>query len=119
MSTDDYQKIIDISDRFAANVNKVASGGGGGHSGGMEERLAKLEARADTSEQRLGRMEITLDRLTEKVGGLATKDDVKRLEELPTRDDLHSWKRENVGIGLTIIILVFGGISVIVAAIQG
>jgi hypothetical protein len=71
-----------MSDEKVTNLfpSKTASGHGpnlppggpGDNFGGMETRVAKLEARADTNDQRLERIEGKLDRIIERLGAMPT-----------------------------------------------
>ena len=76
------------------------------------ERIAKLEVRADFSDQRLGRIEDKLDRALDKLSMLDGS-----IAALPTRKDLDIWKVQWVAIGVAVVVLVitlaFGGIALL------
>lgn len=74
--------------------DRLPSAGGGSTYDGME-RVAKLEARADMTDQRLGRIEDKLDRILEKVGAQ------------PTTNGLWGMVAAVLGVGLAISGLTF------------
>lgn len=74
-------------------------GGGGGTSDGMDSRVTKLETH----------MEYVRDDLREIKGDLKTV--VSRLNELPTKKDLDTWRWQWMGIGIAIVALTVGGIT--------
>src|SRR5688500_3765647 len=82
--------------RDAATAAQVSlkSGDHGGTSDGME-RIAKLEARADMTDQRLTRIEDKLDRVLERLGGM------------PTTNGLWGMIAAVIGVGLTMAGLTF------------
>ncbi|QYU68445.1 hypothetical protein J4558_27215 [Leptolyngbya sp. 15MV] len=52
-------------------------GSGDGQPPGMDTELALLKQRADQTDKRLERIEGKLDRITDILGGVATKEDVR------------------------------------------
>lgn len=77
-----------------ASLQPLNFGGGDGTSGGME-RIARLEARADMTDQRLTRIEDKLDKVLDRVGSL------------PTANGLWGMVATVIGVGLAIAGLTF------------
>jgi hypothetical protein len=77
----------------------------------MNERVTRLEVEAERTRADLDEIKTT------------QKTILQQIQKLPTKDDLTTWKLQWVGIGVGVIVLVvsltFGGISVMVAALQG
>jgi len=86
----DFGKIIQDQKEFENNHRAdfqqvLQSGGGGGNSGGMEARVAKLEddvkaldGKFDAVMKKLDRIDDKFDKLNDKIDGV--KDDVRKLE---------------------------------------
>lgn len=77
----------------------LKGGDGGGTYDGMENRVARLEVLVD----------VTRDDLREIKGDLKTV--INRLNDLPTKTDLNTWRWQWMGIGIAIIALTVGGIT--------
>jgi hypothetical protein len=77
----------------------------------MNERVTRLEVEAERTRADLDEIKTT------------QKTILQQIQKLPTKDDLTTWKLQWVGIGVGVIVLVvsltFGGISVMIAALQG
>ncbi|CAO3453293.1 hypothetical protein [Azospirillum argentinense] len=68
----------------------------------MEERVIRLEEWAKHSDQRMVRMEGLLERIDERLGRME--------KDLPTKNDLWSWKLQWTGLCVAAIALIIGGI---------
>lgn len=77
----------------------LKGGDGGGIYDGMESRVTRLEVLVD----------VTRDDLKEIKGDLKTV--INRLNDLPTKTDLNTWRWQWMGIGIGIIALTVGGIT--------
>lgn len=77
--------------------------GGGGTYDGME-RVAKLEARADGTDQRLGRIEDKLDRIADLIGGVNVE-----LAKKPSTASLWVMVSSVLGVAL---VLAFGAFAI-------
>lgn len=73
--------------------------GGDGTSGGMEERVAKLETHFEYVRRDLDAIKGTQDRILDK------------LNLLPTRSDLNTWRWQWIATGLAIVALTIGGVT--------
>ena len=69
---------------FSAALNRVTTSGTPPYDGDMEARIAKLEALAEKTGERLGAIDVRLERIETKVDQLATKEALAL-----TRADLH------------------------------
>ena len=77
----------------------LKGGGGDGTSGGMESRVSRLEVLVD----------VTRDDLRDIKGDLRTV--IDRLNDLPTKSDLNTWRWQWVATAVAIIALTVGGIT--------
>lgn len=93
-SLDESRKREWMDKQTASGRTPLSHDGGDGTYGDME-RVAKLEARADMTDQRLGRIEDKLDRLLERTGSL------------PTTNGLWGMVATVIGVGLAISGLTF------------
>ena len=69
---------------FSTALNRVTTSGAPPYDGDMEARVAKLEALAEKTGERLGAIDVRLERIETKVDQLATKEALAL-----TRADLH------------------------------
>lgn len=83
----------------AEEVRRLKDGDGGGTSGGMNERVTRIEEWAKQADARMGRVEDKLDRILERLGGL------------PTKGDMRNYLLMAIGIFVSIVALVFTGMS--------
>jgi hypothetical protein len=88
-------------------AENLKSGGGGGTSGGMEERVTRLETHMEYVRRDLGEIRGVLSTV-------ATK-----LDDLPTKRDLETWRWQWVGIALFVVTLSIGGIAAGLSLIVG
>lgn len=82
-----------------AAAEALRSRDGGGTSGGMDERVTRLEEWAKVADSRLGRIDDKLDIV------------IGRLSALPSRTDLVVYTLTGLGIALAIIAAIIGGLS--------
>lgn len=80
-------------------LTQLRGGGGGGTSGGMEERVTRLEVHMEYVQRDLAEIKSTLAAISE------------RLTELPTKRDLSSWQWQWIATGVAIIALTIGGVT--------
>lgn len=86
-------------ERQAAEMERLKSGGGGGTFDGMDGRVSRLEAHME--HVRTDMSEIKLD----------LKATLSKLNELPTKADLNTWRWQWIATGVAIIALTVGGIT--------
>ncbi len=72
---------------------------GGGNSGGMDQRVTRLETHMEYVQRDLGEIKGDLKAV------------VARLAEMPTKRDLDTWRWQWIATGLTIVALTVGGIT--------
>ncbi len=86
----DYRRLAD--DRRSG---VLSNGEGGGTSDGMEERVARLETHFEYVRKDLDEIKTSL----------------KKLDSLPTKQDLDSWRWQWLATGIAILALTVGGIT--------
>jgi hypothetical protein len=107
-----------LHDRFAAAkaeneakrdaappIEELEKSGGGGDSGGMEQRLSRLETHFEYVQRDLAELKADQKAIA---GQLSNID--RKLDRLPTTDDLWSWKIQWIAIGIGSVALIVGGI---------
>lgn len=81
-----YRKLKGEHARLEAENAILKQGGGGGTSGGMEARVAKLEAHIEHVRDDLGRLAgVPADLASLKGDSTGLRTDFKRLEDVPTK----------------------------------
>lgn len=92
------QRLQEVEDRLHESP-ALQTGDGGGTSGGMNERVTRIEEWAKQADARMGRVEDKLDRILDRLGGL------------PTKGDMRNYLLMAIGIFVSIVALVFTGMS--------
>lgn len=82
-------------------LRRLKNSGGGGTSDGMDGRVSKLEAHMEHVREDMRDIKNVL-------GDVATKLD--RLNDLPTKADLASWKLQWTALSFAVVAIVIGGI---------
>lgn len=111
MSVDDsFRKFWIESQRENATLqSQLAHSGGGTQPPGMELEIALLKQRADQTDQRLERIEGKLDRITDMLGSVATKEDVREAKRA-------AW--QGLGVGSAIAFAVVAIFVAVLAYLQ-
>lgn len=94
-----FLKLKNDNDRLAAENEALKGGGGGGTLPPMEGRVTALETHMQYVQRDLGEIR----------GDLKTV--IDRLDHLPTKSDLNTWRWQWIAAGLAIIALTVGGIT--------
>ncbi|MCB8879628.1 hypothetical protein ACELLULO517_05230 [Acidisoma cellulosilytica] len=98
-------KLIPYPVPMAASDNSLVNDAGGGDSGGMESRLTKLETHFEYVQRDLAEIKADQKTISHQLIGID-----KKLDRLPTNDDLWSWKIQWIAIGIGAVALIVGGI---------
>lgn len=84
--------VAEIADKVH---DRLKSADGGGTSGGMESRLTRLEVEGEQYRRDIAEIKTSL----------------KKLDDLPTKKDLDSWRWQWLATGIAILALTVGGIT--------
>lgn len=94
------------SERHGFDRQDLQHGGGGGTSGGMEERVTKLETHFEYVRRDLDDI-----KSAQRTSADTQTRILDKLNLLPTRTELNTWRWQWVAIAVAIIALTVGGIT--------
>ena len=83
----------------------LSGGGGGGTSGGMSDRVTRLESHMEYVRRDLDGLARGQSDLSSKLGAALLK-----LDQLPTRRDLDSWRVQWIAVGIAVVALIVTGV---------
>lgn len=93
-------------EKHLAEQTALQRGGGGGTSGGMEDRVTRLETHFEYVRKDLDDLKTDQKAVLQQLAALQTT-----ISTLPTKRDLDSWRWQWIATGVAIVALVVGGVT--------